>query len=163
MRYISILFSSYLRNSMENSEDFKGGGSSIANLKNTQQHPAQHKQQMMQQPPQGQPIPRQQMQQQPTPQQMRQMQQPSHPIPSIQKTESFMDTIKKQQWREIGKSLGITILLFWIFTNPELIKKIFKSLPFDKQTKNINRSIFAILVIIISFVVTIINKFVLHI
>lgn len=157
---------------METQEDFKGGGSSIANLRNTQPHPSQQQQQMMQPPPQGQPIPPQ-MQQQPTPQQiqqmrqmqqMQQMQQPSHPIQSTPRVESFMDTIKKQQWKEIGKSFGITVLLFWIFTNPELTKKIFKSLvPFDKQTKNINRLIFAILVIVTSLVVTIINKFVLYI
>jgi len=162
---------------MENPEDFKGGGSSIANLRNTQQHPAQHKQQMQQQPPQGQQIPQQQ-QQQPSPQQMQQMQQqqmrqqqqqqiqqqPTRSGSSVNRKETFMDTIKNLQWVDIGKSFGITVLLFFVFTNPELVKKIFKSLvPFDKQTKNMNRAIFAILVVITSFVVTIINKFALHI
>jgi len=151
-----------------NQEDFKGGGSSIANLRNTQQHPAQQQQQMMQQPPQGQQMPQQQM---PPPQQMRQQQmqqqmnyqqqRPTRPVQTMPRKESFMDSVKDKPWNEIAKSFGIMVLLFLIFTNPYLIKKIFKSLPFEKQTKNTNYLIFAILVLITSFVVTIINKFVL--
>lgn len=150
-----------------NEENFQGGGTSISNLRNAQQHPAQKQQMMMQQPPQGQPIPQQMpphhMRQQMPPQMQAQMmqQRPTQPMPSIPRTETFIDTVKGKPWKEIVKSFGIIALLFLTLTNPYLIKKIYKSLPFEKQTKNSNYLIFAILVLITSFIVTIINKFVL--
>lgn len=150
-----------------NQEDFQGGGSSIANLRNTQQHPAQQKQQMMQQAPQGQPIPQQPPQQmnhrqQMPPQQMMQ-QRPTQPIQTMPIKESFVGKFKNYPWKKTATSFAIMLFVFLLFTNPIIIKKICKNMvPIDKQTKQTTYIIFLILATISSTVVTVINHFALY-
>lgn len=150
-----------------NEENFQGGGTSISNLRNTQQHPAQKQQMMMQQPPSGQHIPQQmppqQMRQQQMPPQMQaqmMQQRPSQPIPTMPRKESFVDKVKNYPWKKTAISFAIMLFAFLLLTNPIVVKKICKKMvPIEKQTKQTTYIIFLILAIISSIVVTVINHF----